>query len=175
VNGWNVTKEIVNGPDITLELSRQKAVDINAGDEVARIPLRANVALDTVAYAVLTDYSFDPEFTGCTTESITPDTVTITVTSDCGDSTIRHFMRIGVPFTVESINPNPATNRLNVDVRQSVSGSIRYEIFAVDGSVVAQSDDLRSPIDTRALRTGAYYLRLEQSGYVVTKRFEIAR
>lgn len=35
--------------------------------------------------------------------------------------------------------------------------------------------DLRRPIDTRDLRAGVHYLRVEEAGIVVTKRFVIDR
>jgi hypothetical protein len=99
----------------------------------------------------------------------------IYVSSECGDSTIRHFIRTGTPFSVESINPNPATNRLNVELHRLESGSIAYQIVGIDGSIIQSGSDLQTPLDTRALPSGAYNLRLEQSGYVLTRRFEIAR
>jgi hypothetical protein len=121
MNGWQVTKEVMNGSQLQLEVSRQTPIDLHAGDEIVRIPIRANVALDTVGYVVLTDYSFNADFKGCTPESITPDTVKITVTPECGDSTIRHFMRSGVPFAVSSIRPNPARDELHVDLERVAS------------------------------------------------------
>jgi hypothetical protein len=176
VNGWRVTNETLNGTDLTLDVSRQSPVDLHAGDEIVRIPIRANVALDTVGYVVLKDYSFNADFIGCTPESITPDTVKITVTPECGDSTIRHFMRSGVPFAVSSIRPNPARDELHVDLeRVAPSLVVSYEVFDALGETVMTGADLPSTLDAGRLRAGVYYLRLASGGYVVTKRFAIER
>lgn len=176
MNGWQVTNEVMNGSELHLEVSRQTSIDLHAGDEIVRIPIRANVALDTEGVIVLKDYSFNADFAGCRPESITPDTVRVIVTPECGDSTIRHFMRSGVPFAVSSIRPNPARDELHVDLeRAATSVVVSYEVFDALGETVLAGPNLPGTLDAGGLRAGVYYLRLASVGYVVTKRFAIER
>jgi hypothetical protein len=181
VNGWRVTNETLNGTDLTLDVSRQSPVDLHAGDEIVRIPIRANVALDTVGYVVLKDYSFNADFKGCTPESITPDTVKIVVTPECGDSTIRHFMRTNSIFELLTIEPNPARNEVTVEVRGPGSGvrdpGVKMEIVDVLGNVRLSGtvDPPKTTIDVSSLAAGTYFLRLSEGGEVRTRRFVIAR
>lgn len=175
VNGWEVTSEAVTGDDIMLELSRTSGGPIEAGEEIVRIPLQSYVALDTTASLVLQGFRFNSDFRGCPPQSFGPDTVTITVPSECGDATLRRSLSGLRPFEVEGINPNPATDRLNVTLRRHTNSQITYEIIGLDGTTLQSGANLQSEIGTKSLRTGAYYLRLEQDGYVVTKRFLIER
>jgi hypothetical protein len=123
------------------------------------------------------DYSFNSDFTGCVPQAIAPDTVMVYVTSECGDSTVRHFMRSAQIFDLLSLSPNPASNELTVEIVQHTEGTVHAEIMDVLGASIVSREILSGTtrLDIRALVSGTYFLRLSQSGEVRTQRFVVER
>lgn len=169
--GWTVTNEVTNGSELQLEVSRQTSIDLHSGDEIVRIPIRANVAVDTEGVIVLKEYSFNADFKGCTPESITPDTVRIIVTPECGDGTLRKYMRTG-QLAIESVAPNPASKTIEVRTRGAQTLSLT-DVLGREVMPLVASD--RTTIDVSRLSPGTYYLRVTGAGSVRTARIAIER
>jgi photosystem II stability/assembly factor-like uncharacterized protein len=106
-----------------------------------------------------------------------PDSVEIDFTG-CGDSVLLHYMHTGeIPFTIQSIQPNPATYNLNIHVESKLAGSIHYDLLGTLGET-ARSGELSGSdllLDVSALPSGIYYLRLSQDGFVQSRRVVIER
>jgi hypothetical protein len=96
----------------------------------------------------------------------------------CGDTYLRDVM-MDVPFSVESVVPNPAREELMVRVRQQVSGAVRYELIDGLGRTLPRTTTTRGERETvlnvGSLPSGVYNLRVSQGGFVQSRRIIIER
>jgi hypothetical protein len=100
------------------------------------------------------------------------------VGSVCGDSTVRTAMRGPLSLVLTSIQPNPATH--SVIVSAVGSGVATLRITDASGSIVRATDVTLNgaplhTIDVSKLANGSYQLSLEQSGFVVSRKFQVLR
>jgi hypothetical protein len=112
------------------------------------------------------------------------DSVEIDFTSGCSDSLILAAMQSQPPFSIVSIQPNPASSSIAVTVsgvREPGSG-IDIEMFDVLGERVgipSPSSFIPQPssfaIDVSQIPSGLYFIRLSQDGYVQTRSVAIER
>jgi len=108
-----------------------------------------------------------------------PDSVEIDFTG-CGDSTLVHYMRTGtVPFTIESIQPNPARDEIAIVLSEERAGvgahHAGFELSDALGRPALSGVDIPPTLNVSGLPSGVYYLRLSQDGFVVTQRVVIER
>jgi hypothetical protein len=68
------------------------------------------------------------------------------------------------------LTPNPVRNQLMVSSAQSIEGAL-YDVFDMQGKVVAQGVLSSGRIDVGALAQGNYVLRLTQSSGVRSQKF----
>jgi photosystem II stability/assembly factor-like uncharacterized protein len=103
-----------------------------------------------------------------------PDSVQINF-EGCGDSLILAAMNHTPPFSIESVQPNPASTKITVNLAQSAKSPIAYELSDALGSSYLNGDISSSSavLDVDGLSSGAYYLRLMSNGYVQTRRVNI--
>ena len=89
----------------------------------------------------------------------------------CGDSLILAALQHKSPFAIQSIGPNPVSDRLRIDLQKNLNAPVRAQLFNVLGDIKKQNDFARnvSILDVSALPSGVYYLRLSQSDYVQTR------
>jgi len=100
----------------------------------------------------------------------------------CGDSLILAAMQSAPPFSIVSIQPNPASSIITVTVsgvREPGSG-IEYEMFDALGQTVLTQHTASSTADTQdldvsSIPSGIYFLRLSQNGYVQSSEVAIER
>jgi hypothetical protein len=106
----------------------------------------------------------------------------------CGDSILLSVMNGGrLPFSIQSIQPNPASSNVTVTVYgESVSGvrepgsGIEFEMFDVLGNSVltqhsASAAEDTEHLDVSSLPSGVYFLRLSANGYVQSRQVVIER
>ena len=98
----------------------------------------------------------------CLDLALNTDAVTIDL-QGCGDSTLLRYMKSGtLPYSIESITPNPATNTLNVKLQNAWNRPLSYELANALGvrciGNVTASDHFA--LDVHNLPNGVYYLRV---------------
>src|SRR5665213_824385 len=105
----------------------------------------------------------------------------------CGDHTLQNFMLTGgMPFSIESIVPNPAQSEIEVRVEGGALATLTCELYdALGNRVLLQPLDhppapsysaslrRRGSIDVSSLPSGTYFLRLSQNGYVQSRQISI--
>jgi hypothetical protein len=130
----------------------------------------------------------------CAVQSIlTADTASLASSIDsveidftgCGDSILLAAMQGQPPFSIVSIQPNPASSSITVTISGAavsgvrVSGSgIEVEMFDVLGQSVLRQQDVRGTslqLDVSNLPPGIYFLRLSQGGFVQSRQIVIER
>ncbi len=113
----------------------------------------------------------------CAVASVSgPDSVQINFTG-CGDSILLAVMNDSLPFTIESIVPNPTTDAVQISIINPTSSAISYQVFDALGqsrlSGMATNNVLS--FDVSSLPSGIYYLRFSSDGYVQTRSISVAR
>jgi len=93
----------------------------------------------------------------------------------CEDSVLLHYLQTReIPFSIESVVPNPALEELIVEVRQNLEGSIVYQLIDALGRIVLRGGDIiGESLHVNAIPSGVYYLRLSQAGFTKLKRVVI--
>ncbi len=120
----------------------------------------------------------------CAALSLAPsDSVEIDFTG-CGDSTLLALMNHGAPFSIESIQPNPAQEEIRVELSGAAQPTVEmYD--ALGREVLAQGTTPQPPpslgggvnagagsgvrLDVSSVPSGIYYLRLMSDGYVESR------
>jgi hypothetical protein len=127
----------------------------------------------SVSLASASITSDDPR---CLALSTSTDAVTISITG-CGDSTLARFMQTGSPFTIESIVPNPAQNKITVDLSRKSEAPIVYDLFDELGRSWFHGliSSLQTSFSVTSLASGSYYIRVSTDGYVQTQKIQIER
>jgi hypothetical protein len=112
----------------------------------------------------------------CLALSTSSDAVTIALTG-CGDSTLLRFMQTGSPFMIESIVPNPAQNKITVDLSRKSEAPIVYDLFDELGRSWFHGliSGLQTSFSVTSLASGSYYIRVSTDGYVQTQKIQIER
>ncbi|HET6402390.1 MAG TPA: T9SS type A sorting domain-containing protein [Candidatus Kapabacteria bacterium] len=115
---------------------------------------------------------------GCVSLSADLNSVNIAITG-CGDSTLLRFMQTGqMPFTITSVNPNPAHAILTARLINPRGEGGRYRVLNALGAMKMEGNISGSEIeiDVAPLSNGIYLLQIEsQSGFVASRRFLIER
>jgi PKD repeat protein len=113
--------------------------------------------------------------------------VTLTVTNDCGESTITRtvntiFTSIDDEEEVNfSIFPNPTSFELNLQASKTIRGNVQLEIVSTTGQLIRtqQIGGLTSneitQVDINGLASGIYYLRLLSNKQQTVLRFDIVK
>ena len=93
----------------------------------------------------------------------------------CGDHELQTYLLTGnVPFTIESIVPNPAESEIRVS---GIGSGVSAELVDALGRTVIPSAlyPLPFPLDVSGLPSGIYFLRLSENGYTVSRSVSISR
>ncbi|HEY3875179.1 MAG TPA: T9SS type A sorting domain-containing protein, partial [Candidatus Kapabacteria bacterium] len=149
--------------------------------------IRTNDTLGTITFQVyLTDSTSTPldlsNITFTTSKILPLDCIasiagagtTFSFQNSCGDSITRMAMEQQLPFTIQSIIPNPASTSVRVEGNgQRVSAELDDALGRE--SLPASSYSLPFALDVSALPSGTYYLRMSDGGYIQTRRLEIER
>jgi hypothetical protein len=93
--------------------------------------------------------------------------------NSCGDSIIRYAMEDKLPFVIERVAPNPASDRITISL--SKTSAVSYDLFDALGHSVLTGSDIPTSLNISALPSASYYLRLSQNGYVQTRKVSIER
>jgi hypothetical protein len=107
-----------------------------------------------------------------------PDSVEIDF-QGCADSLILAAMQGQPPFSIESIQPNPASDVVEIGFINPLSSSISYQVMDVLGTVRAEGEISgdKLQLDIHSLTSGLYYLRARnvETGGAVSGKFVIER
>lgn len=103
------------------------------------------------------------------------DSVQINFAYGCGDSLLLAAMSDSLPFYINNIIPNPASINITISLAHQSSSSISFELFDASGHLESSGADVPSILDVSTLKSGIYYLRLSQNGYVQTHSVVIER
>jgi len=101
------------------------------------------------------------------------DSVEIDFNLGCGDSLILAAMNDAPPFSIVSIQPNPASS--SIEINLSKTSPVTYSLFDALGHSVLSGTDVPSKLDVTSLPNGGYYIRLNSNGYVQTRKIEVER
>ena len=115
----------------------------------------------------------------CAVASVSgPDSVQINFTG-CGDSILLAVMNDSLPFVIESVQPNPTTDAVQVSFINSTSSPISYQVVDVLGTVRATGEvsGTALTLDVHSLPNGLYYLRARNAvtGFVASGKFVVER
>lgn len=160
--GWRVANFTEEYDRVRVKLLRESGAD--RGVPVGSVNFIANIA-DSVESDIYIDSVWynDGEFTNC--EIIPSEKLHVTITNNCGDSLLRDLIR-QQHFELVSIRPNPAKDKITVDVRMPVAGAINVSVvdpFGVTLSMPQQTlgQGLQSfVLDLTYYGSGAYILNL---------------
>ncbi len=96
----------------------------------------------------------------------------------CGDSLLLAAMSGKPLFTIESIQPNPAANLLQVNFSNPTSAAISYQIIDALGQTRLNGMTLGAALslDVSSLPAGIYFIRaISENGYSVSSKLAIVR
>ncbi|HEY3874926.1 MAG TPA: T9SS type A sorting domain-containing protein [Candidatus Kapabacteria bacterium] len=97
----------------------------------------------------------------------------------CGDSTILAAWNETLPFRVDAIVPNPATNTIAVSGEGLSEAGMNITLWDLLGTrmTIPQPSLLSGLVtfDLSSVSAGSYYLRLSNNGYTVTRKVRIER
>jgi Secretion system C-terminal sorting domain len=95
----------------------------------------------------------------------------------CGDSLILAAMQNELPFSIQSIVPNPASGNITVSFARQSTSPIAYELYNALGAtrLTGSIPGNASALDVSTIPSGIYYLRFSSEGYVQTRSISIKR
>ena len=174
--GWSISSAFSGGESLAATLTCDTSFSVQANQEIARIPIRTYITVDTSATAILTDYAFNPgeEFDGCLASTKSTDSVKIRIADRCGDDLLRRFIRTGSPLTIRSFYPDPASSLLHV-LCSDTQRDDQYEVLNIMGQLILRGVIENSVVDVSQLHAGEYYLRVFHEGEVATRAFTVKR
>ena len=114
----------------------------------------------------------------CAVSSTDIDSVQINFTTTCADSLILAAMNDSLPFYIESIQPNPASDNITISLLRQSSSPISYELFNALGQSVLAEPDVRSTslqLNVSGMPSGLYFIRLSGDGYVQSRQVVVQR
>ena len=77
------------------------------------------------------------------------------------------------PKTI-SVYPNPANDKLSIQLPETLKGKISFQIYDVTGRAVSTQSEItnhKSEIDVSSLNAGVYFLKINEGENSVVKRF----
>ncbi len=176
--GWRVDNYSEEYDRVRVKLLRESGAD--RGVPVATVTFITNIA-DSVKSDVYVDSVFynAGELTNC--EIIPSEKLEVTVLDDCGDSLLREF--IGrEKFELVSLHPNPAKDKLTVDVKMPVRGTISVSLVDINARTIIQPNQTLEQghqsftLDlTNLFYTGAYQIILTFFDDVATGSFVLTK
>jgi PKD repeat protein len=106
--------------------------------------------------------------------------VCLTVTNNCGDSTICDSVTISTiaigasRWHGFSVSPNPATDRVRVNLPEMLRDAAEVELCNLDGKILMRRAAENSfAWSTAALAPGVYFVRVSGGGTTVTRRLMV--
>ncbi len=175
---------------VSLAITRKSATQINAGDEIAKLPLEAFISDSLSTPIALTSLNFspgDPNYERCTlAAAIAPPMLNVMINTQCGDSALCAFLR-GDKIIISSvqIKPNPSgkngASELTVSFISSEQALATATISDVLGrtratasaNVLVGSNTIALP--TANLDEGIYYVDLAEERTHVIRRVVVIK
>jgi len=152
------------------------ASPIPVSDTIGAIAFRVYLTDSSTTPLTLSNISLStPGFEPDCIASIDDSASGFTYLYQCGEHLLQDAM-LGVPFTIESIIPNPATATLRVKGRGQ---GVKVELDdALGRSVLPAANSftlypLPFTLNVSGLPSGTYFLRFSQNGYVQTRQVSI--
>ena len=167
--GWVVKSKQVNNSDISFVLQRTHLSPPQTDSFLLRIYFQAVVAKETSASLILDEVNFngDTTFRDCMLASLSKtDSLFVDIQDQCGDSTLRQFLRTGKVLDIISIRPNPAQDEIEIDLESAIKQDANIEIRnALGACVYSGAKNLVSGsnsihLNTKGLASGMYLVRV---------------
>ncbi len=159
----------ITGNDLTLDPAKS----------IAAISFMPMVTLGTTTAITITNLKLnngDADFANCILSANSPDT-TFSLIPECGDSTLRQFMRTGKVLDITSIRPNPGQDEIEIELRSGLNQDVSIEIYnALGVRVLSESKNMTNGLnqfhlDTKGLASGMYLVRVgsESQSLVISR------
>jgi len=120
----------------------------------------------------------DKSYTECVL-SLSADSTPFNLDLICGDTTIITAMEHTPPFSIKSVQPNPAGNEITIRVAGGVPATLlQLELFdALGRGQDVRSTSLQSGVvlDVSGVPSGVYFIRLSANGYVQSRSVVIQK
>jgi hypothetical protein len=103
------------------------------------------------------------------------DSVELNFQYHCGDSILMGYLLTGnIPFSIESVVPNPARDEIRVNLRQTEEGPVSYQLLDALGRSIIEGVDVRkTSLQVGNIPSDIYYLRLSQGGFTKHKKIVV--
>ena len=95
----------------------------------------------------------------------------------CGDSILLAAMQSQPPFSIASIQPNPAQKSIHVLLSKADESPVTVELYDILGTQILSQNESGTDftLDLGAAAAGIYYLRLSAEGGTVTRKIEVMK
>jgi photosystem II stability/assembly factor-like uncharacterized protein len=179
-DGWQVQSRVFNDSLLYFSLIRTTSDTIAHNSPMLRIFYNTYLSRDTSSTITLDEvtHNQDSTFRDCMIASLTStDTVHYTLEDVCGDSLLRHYLRMQKFIEIISVHPNPASKSVTVEYRTSFASEVIMELINTYGTTIlkqtlqshAGTNTYSLPLDQYI--PGIYYIRLQRGRDAVTARF----
>jgi photosystem II stability/assembly factor-like uncharacterized protein len=152
-------------------------ISLDPAAPITTLMFEAMLTDTTHTTLMLTDATANPSdgnYASCVL-SLTSDSTPFQLDLACGDSTILAAWNSRPPFSIEGIQPNPASS--SIEINLSSLSSVTYTLFDALGRSVLSNSNLASSfsLDVSNVPSGIYYLRVSSNGYIQSRSISITR
>jgi ligand-binding sensor domain-containing protein len=183
LNGWTVVQEQDGANSITLTMTAA-VHDGAGGEQIAEVDFKSFIGTSATAIASLTDTRFNPadsNFENCTLASIANDSLVISLTTACGNTTLKNTLNNQPLLQLVGINPDPASTNGLITVSLAATGAMHsgYRITSAAGIEVGRGNmDIVSGLTSYAIQLpkvseGVYFLTINAGADRLSEKFAV--
>jgi hypothetical protein len=172
--GWKLISATESLGKVSVKLLRESSND--RGVPVASLTFQASIAREKETDVYIDSVFYNAgEFTNC--EVLASEKLHVTISDECGDSTLRAFLNSKPILEIVSIYPNPTNGDITIDFRTLVDGDVSLEVYdnnvrgLIRKTISAKAGVTSVPIDLSQFFGGTFFVQLSIGKDVVTGRF----
>lgn len=173
-SGWKLVSATESLGKVSVKLLRESSND--RGVPVASLIFQANVAREVESDVYIDSVFYNAgEFTNC--EVLASEKLHVTISDECGDSTIRKFINSKPILEIVSIHPNPTNGDITIDFRTLVDGDVSLEVFdnnvrgLIREVIPVKAGVTSKTLDLSQFFGGAFFVQLTLGKDVATGKF----
>ncbi len=174
-SGYQVRFQKLSNGSIELTLTRDTASKVSYASATVTVLLNTYLSVPWRDSSNVTFHSaLFNDLSACAPATQYITSAHIDIQPGCGDSTLLALMNHVAPFSIESIQPNPAQNEIMV----MLSGAAQPTVEMYDA--LGRAQDVRSTslptgvvVDVSGVPSGSYILRVSDGEYVQSRRVAI--